>query len=54
MLEAPSSVDKKSFELYCLGEFDHSSGLIRGFDLPSFICNIDDVESLYNKMKTEV
>lgn len=53
-LEAPQSIDKTTFDLYCLGEFDHDSGIIIGYPEPKLLCNLDDAESLYNRLKSEL
>lgn len=54
ILEHPNSFDLQTFELYCLGEFSHDTGVIIGLDKPLFICNLNNAEALYNKLKSEL
>lgn len=54
ILEHPNSFDLQTFELYCLGEFSHDTGVIVGLENPHFICNLNDAEALYNKLKSEL
>ena len=54
ILEHPNSFDLQTFELYCLGEFNHDTGVIIALEEPLLVCNLNDAEALYNKLKSEL